>query len=332
MLGYSNVRMATQRKDRRIATKTSKDAPVLTLKIRGPGIRSGKIAVPDLIKICQDAQSAVNRQAEALEGRKTLHPGPTTNLIRHECTLELIAIRKGSTTLDFGFAKTQMTLPFDEVKMFGASVVEELAETIKSLGNGNRKRDLDPGVLQSIYGLGSVVETGRITELDWIAPKAGPKRVLGSVNKKVRERAATRLSGPTFKVVQIDGVLDMADFSRRDRKCRIDPAIGSSVICTFGPDHENSIQMLLRQPVRAVGIGKIQPHSDRVESLEIQKIEPLPSLSLGEGNFVLSPNIEQLAAAQSTKPIRDISVLGGFLSDDEVDAFIAEIYESRERD
>src|ERR1019366_4791429 len=114
-------------------------------------IRSGKIAVPDLIKICQDAQSAVNRQAEALEGRKTRHPGPTTNLIRHECTLELIAIRKGSTTLDFGFAKAQMTLPFDEVRMFGAEVVEELADTIKSLGNGNKKRDLDPGVLQSIY-------------------------------------------------------------------------------------------------------------------------------------------------------------------------------------
>ena len=225
-----------------------------------------------------------------------------------------------------------MTLPFDEVRMFGAEVVEELADTIKSLGNGNKKRDLDPGVLQSIYGLGSVVEAGRITELDWIVPKAGSKRIVGSVNKKVRERAATRLSGPTFKVVQIDGVLDMADFSRRDRKCRIDPAAGSCVICTFGPDHENSIQMLLRQPVRVVGIGKIQPHSDRVESLEIRKIEPLPSLSLGEGNFVLSPSLEQLAAAQGTKPIRDIRVLGGFLSDEEVDEFVSGIYQSRERE
>jgi len=326
--------MAVQHKVKRTAKKPEPqgESPVLRLNVRGPGIRSGRIAVPDLIKICQDAQSAVTRQAEALEGRKTLHPGPTTELIRHECTLELFAIRKGSTTLEFGLAKAQMPLPFDDVKTFGAEVVEELADTIKSLGNGNKKQDLDPGVLQSIYGLGSIVGTGRISELTWIAPKGGRKQVRGLINKKVRERAATRLSGPTFKVVQIDGVLDMADFSRRDRKCRIDPAIGTSVTCTFGPDHETVIQALLRQPVRVVGIGKILPHSDRVESLDIQKIEPLPSLALGEGNFVMSPTIEQLAVAQGVKPLNDIGKLGGFLADDELDDFVSEIYGSRGRE
>jgi|GEM_PF-1967102 len=326
--------MATQSKARKVAKKpptTKADSPVLKLTVRGPGIRSGRISVPDLIKICQDAQTAVTRQAEALEGRKTIHPGPTTNQIRHECTLELFAIRKGSTTLEFGLAKAQMALPFDEMRIFGAEVVEELADTIKSLGNGNKKQNLDPGVLQSIYGLGSIVGAGRISELTWIAPKGGRKQVKGLVNKKVRERAATRLSGPTFKVVQIDGILDMADFSRRERKCRIDPAIGSPVTCTFGPDHENLIQGLMRHPVRAVGIGKILPQSDRVESLEIQTIEPLPSLALGEGNFVLSSSIEQLAAAQGTKPLQDINTLGGFLADDEVDEFVAEIYDSRGR-
>jgi hypothetical protein len=326
--------MAAQHKAKRIAKKPEPqgESPVLRLKVRGPGIRSGRIAVPDLIKICQDAQSAVTRQAEALEGRKTLHPGPTTELIRHECTLELFAIRKGSTTLEFGLAKAQMPLPFNDVKTFGAEVVEELADTIKSLGNGNKKEDLDPGVLQSIYELGSIVGAGRISELTWIAPKGGRRQVRGLINKKVRERAATRLSGPTFKVVQIDGVLDMADFSRRDRKCRIDPAIGASVTCTFGPDHETAIQALLRQPVRVVGIGKILPHSDRVESLDIQKIEPLPSLALGEGNFVMSPTIEQLAVAQGVKPLNDIGKLGGFLADDEVDEFVSEIYGSRGRE
>ena len=124
----------------------------------------------------------------------------------------------------------------------------------------------------------------------------------------------------------------MADFSRRDRKCRIDPAIGASVTCTFGPDHETAIQALLRQPVRVVGIGKILPHSDRVESLDIQKIEPLPSLALGEGNFVMSPTIEQLAVAQGVKPLNDIGTLGGFLADDEVDEFVSEIYGSRGRE
>ena len=94
-----------------------------------------------------------------------MHPGPTTEAIRHECTLELIAIRESSTALDFALAKPQLPLAFDEMKTFGAEVVEELAQAIKSLGNGNKKKDIDPGVLQSIYGLSSVVETGRVSDI-----------------------------------------------------------------------------------------------------------------------------------------------------------------------
>lgn len=323
--------MAAKRTTRAPAKRTApREIPVLTLKVNGPKVRKGRISVPDLIKICSDAQNAVTRQAEALEGRKSLHPGPTTGQIRQECTLELMAIRDGSTMLDFSLAKPQLPLPFDDAKSFGTEAVGEVAETIRSLGNGNQQQDIDPGVLQSIYGLTSVVESGRITSVNWIAPKSASKKVDGPITKTVRERVASRLSGPSFKVVQIDGVLDMADFSRRERKCRIDPAIGASVICAFTPDKENAVQALLRQPVRAHGLAKILPHSDKIDSLEIHSIEPLPSLSLGEGNFFKSLSIEQLADTQGAKPIMDARTLAGLLTDDEVDGFIAEIYDARE--
>ena len=123
----------------------------------------------------------------------------------------------------------------------------------------------------------------------------------------------------------------MADFSRRERKCRIDPAIGTSVLCTFGAELENTVQELLRQPVQVLGIGRIQPNSDRIDSLEIQKLLPLPSLSLGEGNFFSSPTIEELASSQGVTPIRNAKGLEGFFGDDEVERFIAEIYASRGR-
>ena len=84
--------------------------PILQLKVRGPGVRTGRIAVPDLIRICQEAQNAVNRQAEAIEGRKTIHPGPITKSIQEECTLELVGIGRGSTTLKFALAHSQMKL------------------------------------------------------------------------------------------------------------------------------------------------------------------------------------------------------------------------------
>ncbi len=311
---YREEEMPTKRKTRgSTRTVAPKDA-VLTLRVNGPGIRKGRISVPNLIKLCQDAQSAVNRQAEALEGRKTLHPGPVADQIRHEGTLELIGLREGSTQLDFGLAKPQMNLPFEEVRNFGSQVVYELADTIKSLGNGNKKSDLDPGVLQSIYGLGSLVESGQFTDLKWVFPGSKAKQLVGSVSRKVREAVASQLSRPTFRLTQVDGVLDMADFSRRERKCRIDPAIGSPVICTFGPEHENDVHELIRKAVRVVGLGRIQPRSDRIDSLEIQKIQVLPSLHLGGGNFFSTPSIEQLADAQGVKPLKDASALRGVLA------------------
>ena len=69
--------MATQQKSRSAK-------PSLVLKIHGPEIKSGRIPVPDLVVICEQAQSAVNRQAEALEGRQTLRPGPPLERVRDD--------------------------------------------------------------------------------------------------------------------------------------------------------------------------------------------------------------------------------------------------------
>src|SRR5262245_57760361 len=80
---------------------------VLKLRVEGPGVRSGAITVPDLLRICQAAQDAVNRQAEAMVGGQSLRPGPKTTEVYQECTLELVGIKSGSTVLPFRFAKPQ---------------------------------------------------------------------------------------------------------------------------------------------------------------------------------------------------------------------------------
>ena len=312
------------------AQKPHVPVPILTLKVDGPNVRKGRIPVPDLIKICAEAQNAVTRQAEALEGRRTVHPGPTTAGIRRECTLELVAIGSGSTTLGFDISKPQMLIPFDDLRTLGIDAVSELADTIHSLGNGDKKENLDPGVLRSIYGLGGALDGG-VTSLRWIVPKAGAKRPVNSaITKKVRERAAERLSRPTFMAMHIDGILEMADFNRKDRKCRIDPAIGAPVVCSFGAELEDRVYSLMRTSVRATGIGKIPPYSDRVESLSVESIEPLSSLSLGEGNFFASPTINQLAEAQGIGSLIRAQALAGVIPDEELDDFVSTIYSARE--
>ncbi|MGI8741567.1 MAG: hypothetical protein ACR2NN_03145 [Bryobacteraceae bacterium] len=266
-----------------------------------------------------------------MEGRKTVHPGPIADSIRHECTLELIAIKKGSTTLQFDFAKPQLPLDLD-IDRFGIEVVGELANTIKLLGNGRSStRQIEPGVLQGLYGLGSASKTNGISDLEWIAPKAGTrKRVAAPLNEVVRERVAERLSSPRKEPGFVDGILDMADFKPKDRRCRIDPAIGASVTCTFDAEFSDRVQALMRKPVRVIGEATVPPYTNRIETLHIQEIALLASLSVGEGNFFAQSSISQLAQAQNVKAVKDVSVLvGGFPDEENIDNFLDEIYNSR---
>jgi len=131
-------------------------------------------------------------------------------------------------------------------------------------------------------------------------------------------------------MVQVDGVLDMADFKPKDRKCRIDPAMGASIMCAFDARHANLVYSLLRKPVRAKGEATLQPYTERIEFVHIHTIEPLPSLSLGEGNFFSSPSITELANAQKVKPLSDLSALaGGIPTDLDLEEFLEEIYSAR---
>jgi hypothetical protein len=320
--------MARRIKKKHRATKK----PILKLRVSGPGIRSGRISIPDLIRICSEAQNSLNRQAEAIEGLKTVHPGPVREMIRKECTLDLIRIGKGSTTLSFMRAEPQQRLDFPNQKTFASDAVEQIAQAIKSLGKGNNNGpEIDAGVLQGIYGLGGLAEGMRISEIEWISPKMGNhKRVAAKLNKIVRERVAARLSAPRKLSAQVDGILDMADFKPNDLKCRIDPAIGAPVLCTFEERDASRVQSLLREPVRVIGEGTFQPYTQRLESLHIQTIERLQSLSLGEGNYYSESSFADLAASQKVKPVKDTEELsGGFPSDENIDQFLEEIYRAR---
>jgi len=305
---------------------------ILTIRVKGPSVRSGRISIPDLIRICSEAQNSLNRQAEAIEGFKTMHPGPVKDVIRKECTLDLVRIGKGSTTLSFMPAEPQQRLDFPNQRSFASDAVEQLAQNIRSLGNSKGKElEIDEGVLQGIYEFGGIVEGRRITEIEWISPKGGShKRIAAKVNKVVRERVAARLSSPRKQTAQIDGMLDMADFKPNDLKCRIDPAIGASVLCTFEERDASRVQSLMREPIRVIGEGTFQPYTQRLESLHIRTIERLPSLSLGEGNYYSESSFSDLAARQKIKPAKSATELsGGFPGDENIDQFLEEIYKAR---
>lgn len=319
-----------------MAKKRRKEEPALVLKVRGPGVRKGRINVRDLIRLCEEAQNAINRQAEAKQGKKTTHPGPVAENIQDECTLELFEIVGGSAELHFGWAKPQLPL-FNEQEAvrFANEVVGELATKISTFKNGHqRTTDIDEGVLLSIYRLSDVVEPRmkRISEVAWIVPKKGNrKKTTAPITPRVRENIAARLSVARNVMAHIEGILEMADFKPKDRKCRIDRPLAYSITCTFDENKEEEIYRLMRKPVRAIGNAELQPYTEKIESLHISDIIPLPSLALGAESFFANQSIAELAAQQDIKPIKNVeaALSGGISEDVDLDDFLGVIYGSR---
>ena len=314
----------TNKKTRR----TTKRQPLLTLRVSGPDIRDGHIPIPDLLVICANAQSAIDRQAEAMEGKRTLRPGPTSEKVRHECTLELSELGKGSAVLSFVQAKPQTMLP-DMRPTLGQEAAARVAATIVALARGE-SGDYDPGVLDSLNKMGEVFDNG-VRSVEWIAPQQGSRTpVRATYNRSVRTKVAAQLKPATSKRVGIDGILEMADFKATEHRCRIHPPLGPPINCTFDAALADDIYNALRHPVHIEGTAMINAESGRTESIDITELTPLDPLTVNAGNFFQGWTFDQLVSMQAVRPLRDVKTLaGGWPQDEDVDEVMTEIYRRR---
>lgn len=312
---------------KRNARRTSKGAPLLALKVSGPDIRSGRIPIPELLVICAQAQSAVDRQAEAMEGKRTLRPGPTSEKVRHECTLELVGLGKGSAVLSFEPAKPQTVFP--GITTLGLEAVEKVGETIAALSRGET-REFDPGVLDSLNKMGEVFEK-RVRAIVWIVPRHGThKQVRATYNHRVHTNVTARLKPATMRNTSVDGVLEMADFKATEHRCRIHPTLGAPINCTFNPLLADQVYESLRRPVRIHGTATINPETGRTEGIEIREVKPLDPLTVNAGNFFTGWTFDQLVMMQAARPIHDPRALaGGWPEDEDLDDVMADIYQHR---
>ncbi len=317
--------MAAKSKQRRPAAK--REHP-LVVKVTGPQIHTGRMPIPELLILCQHVQSAVERQAEALEGRRTLRPGPTIQKVVAECTLELVSLGKGSAVLGFEPANDQRDLP--HVRTRALEAIGGVVDSIDALGKG-RDREIDPGVLDSLKGLGDVLKGRRVKTLQLSAAVAGQrKRLRATFNANVYKKVEKRLRPPTTRPVSVDGVLEMADFKPGDHKCRLHPNLGPMVLCTFGANLADQVYAVLRQPVHVEGKGTFNPHTGRLESVVLKCVEPLNPLVVNSGSFFTGWTLDQLAQMQAVDPLRDPKVLsGGWPDDEDVDDVLDDIYGRR---
>ena len=327
--------MSAQKKSTGVKPVLKHPKYVLKVKIEGPGVHRKSISIPDLVKICSGIQSAVHRQAEAMERptAQTLRRGPITASVQKECTLELVGIVGGSTGLLFRYSKPQEHLPIPDAENFGVDVLSKVAQTVRSLGAKKQSlTDVDPGVLNSLSELGEVFEKRAITRISLnVQRHDGKHKLVKAVfNNTVIERIAERVKSPTHTRMTIEGRLEMADFKELGKLCRVHPPIGQSLLCSFEPEYEERIYAALRRPVKLTGIAKLNPNTGRPEELKIEEIEILDELLLGAKDFFKPRSLQQLADAQGVRPVSNPrELVGGWPPDENIDEFVASTYQNR---
>jgi hypothetical protein len=313
----------------------AKGKPLFTIKLKLPaGVAPGHIPVPVLLTVCSDAQKAVNRQAEALQGRDSEKPGRHTEAVTRECTLELIGLKKGSTTLDFGSTQQQQSLP--ELQSLSIKAVSAVTNTLKAVARKRGKATAtDLGVLEALDELGEVFNKG-VENLQLIVPgiRGQRKRLAAEFSPQILPKLRARkqellpLNGhgaaqnQTQTPVQVpgDGQFFEGLLEPLDGKVRISPVAGPSTVVTFSADKAENVYGAMHKPVRV----KVEPNTHKLKDIEVTQTQ----LFTGTEVFVLR-TIDQLIAEQKVQPIADPTVFAS-LSDDDVDALIAEIHQGRQ--
>jgi hypothetical protein len=311
-----------------MAKQRRRPKSILRLKVRGPHIKPGRIPIPELLVICEHAQTAVNRQAEVLRGKRGLRPGPTATVVKTECTLELFSIGRGSVALCFAGPEAapqpQGELDMDIEKLGEAAV----ARVVKDLRAARKRRwsaaSMDVGVRRSLEEMGKVLTNG-ITQIEWIAPAVRGKssRVSAVFDESVRQRLAeTKLFTRTPK--QLDGRLEMADFKMADLKCIIHIAGGQRILCSFTTDLEDAVYDALRHLVRITGVAITNPKTRKIEQIELQALKVLDPHLGGADDFFAELTLEQLTKAQGVDPTFDLRTLNYAWPDDgDIETFLA---------
>lgn len=314
--------------------RTKQEKPLLKIKITGPSIKPGRIPIPLLLKICGEAQAAINKQAEAIESRKSNKPDTAEPIIQ-ECALELIALKKGSATLHFAAISKQLSLP--EMESIRVEAVSSIAATLRSVNRPRgRWKPPDPGVLDALDDLGSVFDGG-VNKLKWIVPpqnhhKGTTADFLPATRPKIKRRKqesltlegypfialpaeSTSISGVPIQESFFEGMLEVTD-----GKARIRPVFGSPTLINFGADKADNVLEAMHKPVRV----RVDPKSRKLVDIEITAAEGLDSEI-----FFASKSIDKLIAEQGIHPITKLELLDGDIPDEDIDEMVAQTYEYR---
>jgi len=304
------------------------------VKVKGPKVRSARLAISDLAEIGIRTQQALKRIGRVLYGNDSLRQGRDRADIEELCELFLVAWKPGSA-----IAELELGAPPAQLSMFGyigeesvKSLVEGMAVIRDSdIDNAKLPAGFDRGVLQSCHALAKVLDHG-IDAIDFTAKngKVGAQCIL---DHSFRNRVEQLLSQP----------VDVSETARTGRleelnghgslTGRLWEPDATKWVCHFQREHLDRLPEAWMRTVRVVGQAIVEEGKERilhVSSLVILDPELDEATSPPEATFWQSQSLEELAALQGVQPADDLDEISALWpQDDDADELIGHIASER---
>ena len=288
---------------------------------------SHTIALKDLALLANGVQRAVYRIARLLAGEDiSTKKGQVPGDIAATCTLQLTELRKGSLVMEVRVPEQDQT-SFEELTL-GERAVHSLVaglDQVRTSGTG-MPRGYDAGVLMAWRETARLLGDG-ISAIRFSTSMGGTP-VASTLDHETNSAISRRLRAPVHNMRVVEGRLLMGDFKETNYRCRVDPAVGTSVRCTFDESHEDAVLEALTHMVRVT--GEATEKDGKIAELKIADIEMLSEDASKGGapvaaSFQASPTIEELAEIQNVRIHRSVDDLyGDFWPEDEsADDFVA---------
>lgn len=308
------------------------DGGILRLRVQGPAVASGRIAVDDLVVLVRQVQTAIERIALVLRGEQGVRPGRRPADIERLTRLEVVALEPGSVVVALDLRRDQLQL---EGMDPGREAARRLVDGLIALDQREElPRGWDPGVILAFREATRLFRRG-IERVD-VSLQTDDYRQSARLEATDAERFARLATRWVSNRRTVEGRLLMADFKEWATRCRVHPPAGQPVECTFDEAHRQAVLDALTKYVRVTGEAEVDPETRRIKRLVIADIEVLNWEGSEETTVPFWEPIptDDLAAMQHVKPVVRVEDLAADIweSPEELEAFLAEVYEARRPD
>ena len=296
--------------------------PLLTIRLEGKAVGHARISVDKLVRVLSRFSKAIYRHGKFLEGETSdAKTKARESSIKEKVALDVVMYAEGSRAVVIGLDKST-----PEISAVGMDPTADLLKkSIDGLQQLQRKGEelpagMDLGVLTAWKDLGVLFSQG-ISEMKFRLQENG-ETFHGKYTPEGFQILQEKIKGPITNVKAIEGRLLMADFKEQGTRCRIHPESGPPVLCLFKSEQADDVLSNMLHYVRIVGDAKIDPNTEKIETIRIIDIERLDELEgratdlLPQGTpvsseFWVPQSFDDLVRAQEVVPLEDPSILFG---------------------